>query len=56
MSSSTDIPCHPSDTPILFPTIRKTISPCLKDAEYPSLPALLAAYESYLYNKGYSVV
>jgi hypothetical protein len=28
----------------------------LKDAEYPILAALLAAYKSYLYGRGYSVV
>jgi hypothetical protein len=56
MSSSTDKPRHPTDAPIPFPTIRMTIGPRLKDAEYDSLALLLAAYESHSYDKGYGVV
>ena len=56
MSSSTENLRHPSNIPIPFPTIRRTIGPRLKDAEYDSQAALFAAYESYSYDKGYSVV
>jgi hypothetical protein len=56
MSSSTEKPRHPSDSPIPFPDTRRTISPRLPDAEYPSLPSLLATYESHSYGKGYGVV
>jgi hypothetical protein len=56
MSSLTKTLCYSSNTPIPFPDIRKTISPRLLNTEYPSLPTLLAAYESYSYSKGYSIV
>ena len=56
MSSSTEKPRHPSDSPIPFPDIYRTIGPRLPDAEYLLLPSLLAMYKSYLYRKGYSIM
>jgi hypothetical protein len=56
MSPSTKTLRHPSDAPIPYPTMPRTIGPRLKDAEYPSQAALFAVYESYSYDKGYGVV
>jgi hypothetical protein len=56
MSSSTENLYYSSNAPIPFLIIRRTIGPRFKDTEYDSQAALFAAYESYLYDKGYSVV
>jgi hypothetical protein len=56
MSSLTKTLCYFSNTLIPFPNICKTIGPRLLNTEYPSLLTLLAAYESYSYSEGYSVI
>ena len=56
MASSTTTPLHPSEAPIPTSTELQKFGSSLKDAKYPTLAALLAAYKSHSYGRGYGVV
>jgi hypothetical protein len=56
MASSTTTPLHLSEAPIPTSIELQKFGSSLKDAKYPILAALLAAYKSHSYGRGYGVV